>query len=465
MAADNRSLVELPTHNLEDVLLRLPLRSLFSVFRISNPQLNLIKNDRDFARMCFEKSESQLMICSPIRSDVHLIHLDADTRLSVAERVEIKPNFRLPLFGFDVTHSSNGLVLLENSNIDQDVHRCMVCNPVTGEYIWLPDSPGLSRHVTCAFFYSPVTNQFKIFRTFHRIFRLSPDVESESDSESESDVNSDDSNHDPRIEMNPFPDDIYDSDSVSVSDSDSDSDLDFGSDSDSNYSESDRVGEFLLSGSDAWERVDGVPFSPQAIHSPCYLNNATHWLCSDESVHNVIVSFNFETGQFGEIPGPPGMTKDHANKPDHMTMVLLYGCLSIFDNYTNTTAFDVWKMNEYGVKESWSRAFVIDTTVWGIYGIQHAFTPVICRNNGEVVMVSKSGYIVFHDLLKTRGRILFHSSLEDPYKAVAHTPSLMPLSDVTRGTNMVLQNVLPGRFAKPELNERNYLQLSTTFSK
>ncbi|MFS7914055.1 putative F-box associated domain, type 1 [Helianthus anomalus] len=135
------------------------------------------------------------------------------------------------------------------------------------------------------------------------------------------------------------------------------------SDSDSNYSESDRIGEFLLSGSDAWERVDGVPFSPQAIHSPCYLNNATHQLCADESVHNVIVSFNFETGQFGEIPGPPGMTKDHANKTNYMTMVLLDGCLSIFDNYTNTTAFDVWKMNEYSVKESWSRAFVIDTTV------------------------------------------------------------------------------------------------------
>ncbi|KAI7737203.1 hypothetical protein M8C21_012303 [Ambrosia artemisiifolia] len=445
MAADNRSLIELPPLNLEDILSKLPLRSLVFCCCLSKPLLNLLKNDPGFARTCFEKSESQLMINSAFCRKVHLIDLDADTHPALAERVEIQPTFKLPLHGFEVTHSCNGLVLLENCNMDDnEVHRCVVCNPVTGEYIMLPVSTVFSKHVSSAFFYCPVTNQFKIFRAFHRVYLLSQD--------SESFLNSD---PDPRIRSNLFPDGIYDFDS------DSDHDNDF--DSDSNYSESDRMGEFLIGGSDYWEPIDSIPFSPLTIHSPCYLDNATHWLCADESVHNLIVSFNFETGQFGEIPGPTHLKKAHANVPDYVNMVSLDGCLSIFDNYTKKTRFDVWKMKEYGVKGSWTKAFVIDTTAWGVYRLHYSFTPVICRNNGEVVMVSNSGYIILHDLLKKRGRIVFYPALEYPSKAVAHTPSLMPLSDVTRGTNMVVRKVA-SRSAPPKSNKRNYLQLSTTYS-
>ncbi|KAI3823643.1 hypothetical protein L1987_05083 [Smallanthus sonchifolius] len=464
MAADNRSLIDLPKLNLESVLMKLPLPSLLVCCCVSMSLLNLIKNDSNFAQMYFAKSESQLMIHSSLHSNFHLIDLDADTSPAFAELVEINPSFNLPLHGFEVTHSCNGLVLLENCNLDDDVHRCMVCNPVTGEYITLPESTVLSRNATCAFFYCPISNQFKIFRAFHRVYRPSPNFESLLDVDP-------DPEPDPLIELDLSSEStasdgngVFDSDThTEDSHSDTDTDTDSDSDTDSNYSESDAMGEFFLGGSDSWESLDNLPFSPLTIYSPCYLDNATHWLCGDESVQNLIVFFHFETVQFGEIPGPAQMTKTHAILPDHVNLVLLDGFLSIFDNYSREAKFDAWKMKEYGVKDSWTREFVIDTTAWGVYGLYYSFKPAICRNNGEVVMVSGNGYIIFHDLLKKRGRIVRHPALELPSTAVAHTPSLMSLRNVIRGSNMVVLNVSP-RFSQSDLNSRNYLELSTAFS-
>ncbi|KAK9072931.1 hypothetical protein SSX86_009367 [Deinandra increscens subsp. villosa] len=452
MAADNRSLIELPKLNLECVLMRLPLPSLLACCCVSKSLLNLIKNDSNFARMYFAKSESQLMIHSPLHSKFHLIDLDADTSPAFAERVEINPSFNLPLHGFEVTHSCNGLVLLENCNMDDDIHRCMVCNPVTGEYTMLPESTTLSKNVTCAFFYCPVSSQFKIFRAFHRVSRPSPDSESILDP---------DPDQGPFMELDLSSDSGIFYSNTHTEDSDSDYDSDY--DSDSNYSESDTMGEFLLGGSDSWESLENLPFSPLTIHSPCYLDNATHWLCCDRSVQDLIVFFNFETAEFGEIPGPAHMTKTHASLPDHVNLVLLDGFLSIFDNYTTLTKFFVWKMKEYGLKDSWIIEYMIDTTAWGVYGLYYSFKPAICRNNGEVVMVCGNGYIIFYNLVEKRGRIVFHPALELPCKAVAHTPSLMSLRDVIRGSNMVVQNVAP-RFVQPEVSTHNYLELSATFS-
>ncbi|XP_076939057.1 F-box protein At3g07870-like, partial [Bidens hawaiensis] len=419
-AADNRSIIELPEVNLESVLMKLPLPSLISCFGVSPSLFNLIKPDSNFAQILFEASESALMIHSPLHLRFHLIDMNSDANPPFSELVEIKPSFNLTLDGFEVTHSCNGLVLLENHNMNDEIHRCAVCNPITGEYIMLPDTTMLSRNVRCAFSYCPVTSRFNIFRGFHRVYRFGPDYDSDPDLDFDFDYNSDDS--------------------------------------DSIYSESDTVGEYLPLGSDDWEPLGTLPFCPRSMYSPCYLNNASHWLCGDEHVQVLIVSFNFVTGQFGEIPGPAHMTKAHASLPDKVNMVLHDGSLSIFDNHTRKTKFEVWMMKEHGVEGSWTRAFVIDIAAWGVYALQFSFTPVVCRNNGEVVMVCEKGYILFHDLVKKRGRVIFHPTLQRPSKAIAHIPSFMPLTYVTRDTNMVVRNVTPS-FSDPDLNPCNYLSL------
>ncbi|XP_035834358.1 uncharacterized protein LOC110885252 isoform X1 [Helianthus annuus] len=358
MAANDRSLIELPNLNLEDVLSKLPLPSLIACCGVSKSLLNLIKNDSDFARMHFAKSEPQLMtqIQRHPGSSIYLIDLDTDT----TSRVEVEPNFNIPLDGFYITQSCNGLLLLERMSKAKGVHRCMLYNPVTGECTLLPEIKHVYIDATFVFLYCPKTNQFEVVC-------LNPD----------SDVSSD-SDHDP----------------------DTDSDPEVNSDSEMVYPEDDVMGAIYVTGSDSWESLGKLPFSP---HHPCHLEKAVHWICVDEA-----------------------------------------------------TKFNVWVMKEYGVKDSWSREFVIDTTVWGEYDLHWCFTPVICRNNGDVVMVSIFGYILFYDLLTKKGRIVNHRRL---WTAMTHTPSLISLRDVVRGTNLEVVNVAP-RVADPGLN----LELAATFS-
>ncbi|MFS7982656.1 putative F-box domain-containing protein [Helianthus anomalus] len=156
MAANELSPIELPKLNLEDVLSKLPLPSLIACCGVSKSLLNLTKNDSDFAQMHFSKSEPLLMIHIQRHpgSSIHLIDLDTDT----TSRVEVKPNFNIPLDGFYITQSCNGLLLSERMSTTNCVHRCMLYNPVTGECTLLPESKHVYIDVTSLFFSCPKTN-------------------------------------------------------------------------------------------------------------------------------------------------------------------------------------------------------------------------------------------------------------------------------------------------------------------
>ncbi|KAI3687515.1 hypothetical protein L1987_81212 [Smallanthus sonchifolius] len=471
MAADNRSLIELPQLSLEGIFTKLPLPSLLVCCCVSKSLLNLIKNDSDFAQTYLAKSEPQLMIQSHLHSSIHLIDLDTDA----TSRVEVKPSFNPPLHHFHITDSCNGLLLLDSMNLANGVHRCMLYNPVTGEYTLLPETATLHRTCMAAFCYCPKTNQFEVLCMFQR---LSPDSDVSSDSFMESDPSSDsdsgsareliihsDSDSDSELIILSDLDTNSDLDNTDSDDPEVDSDTDSDSDSDAVYSESDALGEIYVGGSDSWESLGNLPFSPLTLNNSCHLEKAIHWICTDESVPSVIVFFNFGTHEFEEIPGPAHVKKIHVAPHSTATLVVLGNCLSIFDSFSSETKLNVWVMKEYGVKESWSREFVIDTTAWGVNGFHRWFTPVMCRNNGEVVMVCVRGYILYYDLLKKKGRIVNYPPLQCPWFLVLHTPSLMSLRDVARGSNLELEVVnVASRFADPGLNPHNYMELATTFS-
>ncbi|XP_076893896.1 uncharacterized protein LOC143546026 isoform X2 [Bidens hawaiensis] len=117
---------------------------------------------------------------------------------------------------------------------------------------------------------------------------------------------------------------------------------------------------------------------------------------------------------------------------------------------------------EYGVKDSWSREFVVDTTGWLVHARQ-CLMPIICRNNGEIVMVSDHGFILLYDMNKKKGRVVNHPPLELEWRVLMHTPSFISLTDVVNGTELEVVKVAP-RLADPGLIPNNYLELSATFS-
>ncbi|KAL4592873.1 hypothetical protein LXL04_005880 [Taraxacum kok-saghyz] len=462
MEADNQSQMELPKPNPVPVLPpRVPLRPFLLWCSSSNSLMNLILRYPDYAKNQIDIPESQVLIHFPKNTSYHLLDLDKyhPKTPAIGAPVEIKssPHFN----GFEVTHSCNGLLLLEH--IKDDYHRAIVCNPLTGEYIFLPESTHVSKNAICAFFVSPSTHQFKVLRVFHRVAPPIPVPDSDSDRSMELDMSSHCS-----TELDPFSDsDIHSEESVLSSDYDYDSI--FGSDSEStdpdDYSvdsDFDRMGEVLVSDSDSWESViepGELIFSPSSIYSPCYLNNSAYWLYANYSVPNPIVFFNFETNEFDEFLTPTPITKEHMFAKDDMSLFVLNNSLAIFDGFTQQGEFHVWVMKDYGVWESWSKDFVIDTTAWGMYG-DFSYKPVMCRLNGEVMMICEDGYMVLYDVVKKSGRFMKHQVIEFPFEVMAYTASVMLLRDFVVGGNLVVIN-LASRFIEPD---HNILELWETFS-
>uniref|UniRef100_A0A2N9EZY2 Uncharacterized protein n=1 Tax=Fagus sylvatica TaxID=28930 RepID=A0A2N9EZY2_FAGSY len=110
---------------------------------------------------------------------------------------------------------------------------------------------------------------------------------------------------------------------------------------------------------DSWKQIDAIFESDAGVHdcarnSQFYLNGAYHWHgYIDEKPSDAIVSFN--------------MTDEVTKK-----------------------IFDIWVMREYGVKESWTKQFVIGP----LSGIQF---PLGFTMNDELLMVARDGQLVSYN--------------------------------------------------------------------
>ncbi|XP_076915956.1 uncharacterized protein LOC143575464 [Bidens hawaiensis] len=448
MAAGNRSLIELPRANLEDILTKVPLPSLLDCCAVSTSLLKLIRHDSEFARVHLAKIEPQLMLQS---SCIRFIDLDTDA----ASRVEVKPNFETPLDLFHLTHSCNGLVLSEHMDALHNIHRCMISNPVIGEFTLLPEIVARFRTVECGFFYCPKTNHFEVLCTYYPVkvksvpdassMALDPSSDSVSDSAMEPDLVSDhDTNsEDTDLEIGPEDQEPY---------LDSNFDYVF-------HSERDPVAEIFVKGSRSWESLGNLYFSPLTLYSSCHLEKTVHWICMDKTVSILIVFFNFQTHEFGEIPGPAHLTKTAENAYAELLMVVVGNRLTIVDCFTNPLMFSVWAMKEYGVQDSWSREFVVDTSDW-LADYRRSILPITCRNNGELVMISDHGFILFYDLNK-KGRVVNHPPLNLQSTILMHTPSFITLREVMCCSRLEVVMLAP-RLADPGLIPNNYLELSAT---
>ncbi|PWA38636.1 F-box domain, Galactose oxidase/kelch, beta-propeller [Artemisia annua] len=365
MAVGNRSLIELPDLSLECILLNLPLFS--------------------------------------------LLHWVNGLTLSLY--------FFLPLDGYTVTHSCNGFVLMEYENMVDGIHKCIVSNPVKGEYTKLPETEPLYRHAKCAFFYNPHENQLKILRLFISLFRYTQDSDESSDSQ----------------EL--LPESPYNDFTIA-------------------YSEENRMGELFVAGSDSWESLDTIPFCPDTIYSPCHLDKVTHWLCDDDKDENFIVFFNFESHTFGNLTGPAHMVKPYVNECYDLTLV--HESLSVIDFDANMREFQIWKMNEYGNGDSWTLSYVIDTTVWNVQR-ESCMSDENFVCNGDIVVTCSDGRVFFFDLVNRTGRLVNHPPIQLSSEVVIHIPSLISLKTAVGDDNLKVLKV------PSSLSFQTFIVLSATF--
>ncbi|KAL3645381.1 hypothetical protein CASFOL_010561 [Castilleja foliolosa] len=174
-----KSLSELPSGILSDILSRLPIKTIFVCRSVCKAFLDVTTSNPHFNSLHAPYTTHCLAIqfdYSPMGS-IYLVDSELDTSFSVGENVKLKTMFQIPRFPakqfkkcspsvqdenkFILVNSCNGLLFFAENSLCE---RSFVCNPITREYVTLLEFDEYNRHHSTMgywFGFSPEENLYK----------------------------------------------------------------------------------------------------------------------------------------------------------------------------------------------------------------------------------------------------------------------------------------------------------------
>lgn len=147
--------------------------------------------------------------------------------------------------------------------------------------------------------------------------------------------------------------------------------------------------------SNSWKMIGGV--SSYIFHnssSHAFVNGAVHWAAAlemgEDGYTNFILSFDMANEAFWEIQVPNGCNGGAPSTGS--TSIFKESLLQYFywPEGMDVHCWDIWVMKEYGVVESWTKLFTIQSRAEVRY-------PFDVMKNGEVVVQSEDGKVGLYD--------------------------------------------------------------------
>ncbi|KAM7529938.1 hypothetical protein LguiB_033348 [Lonicera macranthoides] len=195
------------------------------------------------------------------------------------------------------------------------------------------------------------------------------------------------------------------------------------------------VDAFILTlGTNSWRSIALTPryINLNSSYAP-FVNGALHWVnatrgygrigCDSE----VIFLFDFEEEKFGQVPAPDdyysgvGEDCDFGKRYFANGLGVLGGCLSLCYSLHFKGVYELWVMNEYGIKESWTKLFVIPHKVGA-----SCYQPIRLMGNGEILVLCDNRIVFSYDPNKKRRRhVKFYGNGRQRYSITPHVPSFV----------------------------------------
>ncbi|XP_020201847.1 F-box/kelch-repeat protein At3g23880 [Cajanus cajan] len=178
----------------------------------------------------------------------------------------------------------------------------------------------------------------------------------------------------------------------------------------------------------SWSYIE-VPFTYQLLGfefgNGLFLNGALHWLVRSNDLSLKIIAFDVMERKLSEIPLSHDLTVRLQTYIYHLKVIKGYLCLWYVGS--ESLKAELWTMKEYKVQESWTNSFIFSN----IYPIQ-SFYPIYFTKNGEILgygrhhtllKVNEQGELLDHS--KVRRFINEHSILN----YCMYTESLLSLPE------------------------------------
>jgi len=397
----------LPEPLTTQILLQLPINSLLICRCVCTNWKALISEPR-FAKLHFQQAQTCFMIRPDegnkrlVSRTLYLLESDPEKfEIGSNGHVRLAPIFKLPLrdtnfrkkgdkflykpdnpvhHKFHVANSCNGLLCLchpFNGN------PLVICNPVTGEFIRLPEDTTSHSHIpldVVGFGFQSETNEYKVIKMWMR-----------------------------HADGWPFQQVML---------------------------------EIHTLGTPSWRNVevDNKICISRLTHDT-YVNSTFHWIRSQRS----ILCFSLESEKLQLFPSPPHVFEHNNNIFDkcHISMGELKGLLYIFDDSSphNVT---MWVMKNYGIGESWTKVYNIDTFLSNdLSPLFSSYWPVKHFEEGAAILsLHSSNCFIFFEPGKYGFKVFQIHGIQSKYFGVIpHIPSLISLKDVVKGDNVEVLNI------------------------
>ncbi|KAL4318288.1 hypothetical protein GQ457_18G007840 [Hibiscus cannabinus] len=182
-------------------------------------------------------------------------------------------------------------------------------------------------------------------------------------------------------------------------------------------------------GDSQWRSLGMAPYQFIERQSQVAVSGRLHWI-SQDLVKDRIISFDLTTEQFQAVPLTDRMTLDR----QFFELVALRGHLCVAASNASC-GLDIWVMNEYNVKESWVREFIIEgylpkelrSTNGRIPFLKSDFSAVCSFKGGKILLKLWRKDLVLYDPV--------HEKFEDPmfegalqwHEMVVHVGSLVSI--------------------------------------
>ncbi|XP_026377767.1 F-box protein At3g07870-like [Papaver somniferum] len=125
-----------------------------------------------------------------------------------------------------------------------------------------------------------------------------------------------------------------------------------------------------------------------------------HWVVDsfqgqENQSSKVLLSFDTEQERFQEIPQPD----EKLEKFDYKFLGIVGGCLCMLCSVWKV-GFEVWVMNDYGVKASWAKSFQIDQVMSRPFNY---LSSIVDLKNNEILLDDEKtdSFILYDPKLKT----------------------------------------------------------------
>lgn len=150
-----------------------------------------------------------------------------------------------------------------------------------------------------------------------------------------------------------------------------------------------------------------------------FLNGNLHWLAFDAKYQRASC-FDLETEVFSSFAVPLN--------PQYLgTLIALEGCLGICYNLEDEIV--TWVMKEYGIEESWTKAFTL-RECWNSVSVAY-LNPIKVFKDGDMLMLCEEDLQLYCYSKRTRSiqKTLVSKTSGYPSSLLIYRPSFLPLKD------------------------------------